>query len=163
MQKWKRKREKNNARLREKKEEGISKKLHPSIKRSKCAYTEKNHFSLEVNTAILEAWILNFRAKRIKYFGPLKTKKIKFSLIPFVPRLTNINFLLTISIQYQEKRLWEDMTTKGEMLWFLIKFSLPMNFLKERYGEQPGRFACVSSIGSGVISHENDRSALGLV
>ena len=78
-----------------------------ALREVKCAYTEKNHFSLEVNTAILEALILNFRSKGIKYFGPLKTKNIKFSFIPFVPRLTNIKnyFLLTISIQYQEKRL----------------------------------------------------------
>ena len=76
-----------------------------ALREVKCAYTEKNHFSLEVNTAILDELILNFRAKGIKYFGPLKTKKIKFLLIPFVPRLTNINFLLTISIRYQEKRL----------------------------------------------------------
>ena len=87
-----------------------------ALREVKCAYTEKNHFSLDVNTAILEALILNFRAKGIKYFGPLKTKNIKFSFIPFVPRLTNINFLLTISIRYQEKRLREDMTTKGKML-----------------------------------------------
>ena len=46
-----------------------------ALREVKCAYTEKNHFSLEVNTAILEALILNFRAKGIKYFGPLKTKK----------------------------------------------------------------------------------------
>ena len=44
-----------------------------------------------------------------------------------------------------------------------FKFSPPINFLKERYGEQPRRFASVSSIGSGIISHENDRSALGMI
>ena len=66
-----------------------------ALREVKGAYTEKNHFSLEVNTAILEALILNFRAKGIKFFGPFKTKKFKFSFIPFVPRLMNINFVLT--------------------------------------------------------------------
>ena len=69
-----------NARIYKKKKVQEVKNYTQALREVKCAYTKKNHFSLEVNTAILEALILNFRAKGIEYFGPLKTKKLHFHL-----------------------------------------------------------------------------------
>ena len=55
VQKRKRKSEKNDAKIREKKSKR-SEKVQSSTKRSKCTYTKKNDFILEVKTAILEAF-----------------------------------------------------------------------------------------------------------
>ena len=56
VQKRKRKLEKNNARIYEKKKPKEAKKYMQALREVKCAYTKKNGFSLEVNTAILEAF-----------------------------------------------------------------------------------------------------------
>ena len=61
-------------------------------------------------------------------------------------RVTNINFLLTISIHHQEKRLWELITcmiTKGKMLWSFNWLLNSLNwFLKKMYRDQFGEFIC---------------------
>ena len=53
-------------------------------------------------------------------------------------RVTNISFLLTISIDIQEKKSWQliDSVEKGQMFVFL--FSQPLVFFKEMYGDQSG-------------------------
>ena len=71
MQKRKRKGEKkNNAIINEKKITKEAKNYAQALRELKCAYTKKNIRIEQSDTS----GILNFRAKGMKYFGPLKTK-----------------------------------------------------------------------------------------
>ena len=56
VQKRKRKSEKNDAKIREKKKAKEVKKCSQALREVKCTYTKKNDFILEVKTAILEAF-----------------------------------------------------------------------------------------------------------
>ena len=56
--------------------------------------------------------------------------------------MTNINFLLTISIQCQEIRLWELTKWSSKRKCFDL-LSNPLNLsMKEMYGDQFGEFVC---------------------
>ena len=59
-----------------------------------------------------------------------------------VPTVSNINFLLTISIQCQEIRLWELIKWSPKRKYFdLLSNSLNL-FFKEMYRDQCGEVAC---------------------
>ena len=57
-----------------------------------------------------------------------------------VQRVTNINFLLTISMHNQKKRSWESMkwSPKGKCFDLLSNFLI--SFFNKMYGEQTGEF-----------------------
>ena len=63
-------RKKNNAIINEKKITKGAKNYAQALRELKCAYTKKKIRIEESDTR----GILNFRAKGMKYFGPLKTK-----------------------------------------------------------------------------------------
>ena len=56
MQVQKRKNEKNNAKIREKKKKKGAKKYTQALRKVKCTYAKKNYFISELNTAILKAF-----------------------------------------------------------------------------------------------------------
>ena len=67
---------------------------------------------------------------------------ISFPLTLQVPRMANINFLLTISIQCQEIRLWELIKWSPKRKCVdLLSNSLNL-FFKEMYRDQFGEFVC---------------------
>ena len=57
--------------------------------------------------------------------------------------VTNINFLLTISIQFQEIRLWELMKWSPERKRFDLLSNSLNSFFKKMYREQFGEFVHV--------------------
>ena len=74
------------------------------------------------------------------WMGDLQRLLMWFTLK--VPVVTNVNFLLTISIQSQDIRLWEliKWSPKGKCL---DQLSNSLNsFMKEMYGDQFGEFVC---------------------
>ena len=64
---------KNNARINEKKKAKEAKNYTQALGELKCAYTKKKWLKFRIEQSSTRG-ILNFRAKGIKYFAPLKTK-----------------------------------------------------------------------------------------
>ena len=74
MQKREKKGKKNNARINEQKKKAKEAKNYTqALGELKCAYTKKKRLKFRIKQSSTRG-ILNFRAKGIKYFGPLKTK-----------------------------------------------------------------------------------------
>ena len=75
MQKREKKGKKNNARINEQKKKKAkeAKNYTQALGELKCAYTKKKRLKFRIKQGSTRG-ILNFRAKGIKYFGPLKTK-----------------------------------------------------------------------------------------
>ena len=92
----------NNARINEKKKAKEAKNYTQALGELKCAYTKKKWLKFRIEQSSTEG-ILNFRAKGIKYFGPLKTKW-KFPYI--CPAVGETEGILTSSV------IWMYVTVK---------------------------------------------------
>ena len=85
---------KNNARINEKKKAKEAKNYTQALGELKCVYTKKKWLKFRIEQSSTRG-ILNFRAKGIKYFAPLKRKE-KFPYI--CPAVRQTEGILTSSV-----------------------------------------------------------------